>query len=74
MGLEEYILLYINNLAKPKKLLIDYDETEYNQKVGELLTKYSEVFKCNRENNQIEVVLTDESINKINQNTNLRNL
>jgi FkbH-like protein len=74
MGLEEYILLYINNLAKPKKLLIDYDETEYNQKVGELLTKYSEVFKYNRENNQIEVVLTDESINKINQNTNLRNL
>lgn len=74
MGLEEYILLYINNLAKPKKLLIDYDKTEYNQKVGELLTKYSEVFKYNRENNQIEVVLTDESINKINQNTNLRNL
>jgi len=74
MGLEEYILLYINNLANPKKLLIDYDETEYNQKVGELLTKYSEVFKYNRENNQIEVVLTDESINKINQNTNLRNL
>lgn len=74
MGLEEYILLYINNLAKPKKLLIDYDETEYNQKVGELLTKYSEVFKYNRINNQIEIVLTDESINKINQNTNLRNL
>lgn len=74
MGLEEYTLLYINNLAKPKKILIDYDETEYNQKVGELLTKYSEVFKYNRENNQIEVVLTDESINKINQNTNLRNL
>lgn len=74
MGLEEYILLYINNLAKSKKILIDYEETQYNQKVSELLTKYSEVFNYNRINNQIEIVLTDENTNRINQNTNLRNL
>lgn len=74
MGLEEYILLYINNLSKPRKILIDYEETEYNQKVCELLNKYSDVFNYNQINNQIEIILTDESINKINQNTNLRNL
>jgi HAD superfamily phosphatase (TIGR01681 family) len=74
MGLEEYILHYIYNLAKQKKLLIDFEETKYNQKACELLTKYSEVFIYNRINNPIEIVLTNESINKINQNTNLRNL
>lgn len=71
MGLEEYILTYIYKLAKPKRILIDYEKTEYNQKVGELLTKYSEIFKYDRMNNQIEIVLVDASINKINQNTNL---
>ncbi len=74
MGLEEYILLYIHNLAKPKRILIDYEKTEYNQKVGELLTKYSEIFNYNRMNNQIQIVLTEASINKLNKNTNLRNL
>lgn len=43
MGLEEYLLIYIHNLATPKKLLIDFEETEYNQKVGELLKK---IFRC----------------------------
>ena len=74
MGLEEYILIYIHKLAKPKRILIDYEKTEYNQKVGELLNKYSEIFNYDRMNNQIEIVLTDASINKINQNTNLRKL
>lgn len=74
MGLEEYILLYIHNLAKPKKLLIDYEETEYNQKVRELLTKYSDIFHYDIENKQIEIILTNESVNNIYQNTNLSTL
>lgn len=74
LGLEEYILIYIHNLAKSKRILIDYEKTEYNQKVGELLTKYSEIFNYDRINNQIEIFLTDANVNKIEQNTNLRNL
>lgn len=74
MGLEEYFLLYIYRLANQKELLIDYTETNYNQKVSELLNKYSDVFKYNCEYNQFEIILTNDSVYKINQNTNLENL
>jgi hypothetical protein len=74
MGLEEYFLLYIYRLANQKELLIDYTETNYNQKVRELLNKYSDVFKYNCEFNQFEIILTNDSVYNINQNTNLENL
>jgi HAD superfamily phosphatase (TIGR01681 family) len=71
IGLEEFILIYIHNLAKSKKVFIDYVETEYNQKVGELLAKYSDVFYYDIEKKQIEINLTNKSVSNIHQNTNL---
>jgi FkbH-like protein len=74
IGLEEYVLLCIFNMAKTKRIWIEYEELEYNQKVEELLAKYPDVFQYDRGNKQIEIVLTNDSVNNINKNTNLSTL
>jgi FkbH-like protein len=74
IGIEEYILLYIHNLARVNKILIDYNKSEHNQKVGELLAKYHDIFVFNENYSQIEIILNMESLNKIKQNTNLSTL
>lgn len=72
IGLEEFILIYIQNFAKANKIFINYQYSEYNQKVRELLAKYSDAFKKNDKNDIIEIFLTKEIEVNINKNTNLR--
>ncbi len=71
IGLEEFVLMYIKNIANKKKILINYHRTEYNQKVSKLFEEYSNAFKINDNNNIIEVVFTKEVEVNIKKNTNL---
>ncbi len=74
IGLEEFILMYIQNIANEKKLLINYQYSEYNQKVRELLATYSDAFMNNDKNDIIEIIITKEIGYNINKNTNLSNI
>jgi FkbH-like protein len=74
IGLEEFILMYIKNIAHANKIFINYQYSEYNQKVRELLAKYSEAFKNNDKNNIIEMSFTNEIEVIINKNTNLSSI
>lgn len=72
IGLEEFILMYIQNIANANMIFINYQYSEYNQKVRELMAKYSDAFKKNDRNDIIEIFFTKEIEVNINKNTNLR--
>ena len=74
IGLEEFILMYIQKIANASKIFINYQHSEYNQKVRELLDKYSVAFKNNDKNYKIEIIISNEIEDKMNNNTNLREL
>jgi FkbH-like protein len=74
IGLEEFILRYIHNIANASKIFINFQDSEYNQKVSELLAKYSDAFKNDDKNDIIEIIFTNEIVHNINKNTNLMEL
>lgn len=74
IGLEEFILMYIQKISSASKIFINYQHSEYNQKVRELLAKYSVAFKNNDKNDKIEIIISKEIEDKMNNNTNLRKL
>jgi len=74
IGLEEFILIYLQKIAINKKIFIKYQHTEYNQKVKELLDKYSDIFNYNDKNDIIEITFTKESLNNIINNSNLKSI
>jgi len=74
IGLEEFILMYIQKIADASKIFINYQHSEYNKKVRELLTKYSVAFKNNDKNDKIEIIISKEIKDILNNNTNLREL
>lgn len=74
IGLEEFILKYIHKIANANKIFINFQHSEYNQKVSELLAKYSDAFKNYDKNDILEIIFTNEIVHNINKNTNLREL
>lgn len=74
IGLEEFILMYIQKIASASKIFINYQHSEYNQKVRELLAKYPVAFKNNNKKDKIEIIISNEIEDKMNNNTNLREL
>ena len=66
--------MYIQKIANASKIFINYQHSEYNQKDRELLAKYSVAFKNNDKNDKIEIIISKEIENKMNNNTNLREL
>jgi FkbH-like protein len=72
IGLEEFVLMYIQNIANSNRIFINYQYSDYNQKVRELLAKYSDAFKYKDKNDIIEINFTREITEKLNNNTNLR--
>jgi len=71
LGLEELILLYIQKIANANKIFFDHQHSEYNQKVCEMIAKYSDAFKENDKKNTIEINFTKAIIDTFNKNTNL---
>ncbi|MBV5312775.1 MAG: HAD-IIIC family phosphatase [Prolixibacteraceae bacterium] len=72
IGLEEFILLYIKKIANSNKIFINFQHSEYNQKVSELLAKYSDVFKDNGKKDTIEIIFAKEIADNIDKSTNLK--
>ena len=71
LGLEEFILLYIHKMTNSNNIFINYQQTEHNQKVCEMLEKYSDSFKKNDNEDTIEIIFSKEIINTFNKSTNL---
>lgn len=74
IGLEEFILMYIQKIASASKIFINYQHSEYNQKIRELLAKYPVAFKNNNKKDKIEIIISKEIEDKMNNSTNLRKL
>jgi FkbH-like protein len=71
LGLEEFVLLNIQKMANLNMIFIDFQRTNYNQKVSEMLVKYSNAFNINDQGNLIKLIFTNEIFDIFNQNTNL---
>ncbi len=72
MGLEECILLHVYQISNTNKVCINHQHSEFNQKVSEMLAKYSDAFKKNVKEKTIEINFTKENIDNFTKNTNLR--
>jgi len=71
LGLEELILLYIQKIANVNQVFFNYQHTEYNQKVSEMIAKYSDAFNENDKKSTIEINFTKAILDTFNKNTNL---
>jgi FkbH-like protein len=74
IGLEESILLYMQNIANSKKILINFQQSEYNLKMTELMEKYSIFFIKNDQFNMIEIKNIKETRDILTNNTNLKEI
>lgn len=71
IGLEEFILLQIIQMAEGRKLYFDYDGGVHNQKVKELLSRYSDAFVPSDCESYIELINLETLVDKFTKNTNL---
>lgn len=74
IGVEEFILEYIQNFANKNKIFINYVDSGKNQKVTEFICKYSDAFIANNDRDIIEIIITKDVLHKICNNTNIRKL
>lgn len=71
IGVEEFILNFIQNIANNNKVFINYADSGNNQKVRELVLKYSNAFIVNNKNEMIEIIFTKDILEQIATNTNI---
>ncbi len=71
IGLEEYILLHLVELANGLSISFDFNQTDLNLKAQSLLDKYSDVFVKDK-NNILSFVTEAKVLEKLQANTNLR--
>lgn len=74
IGLEEFILLRLISLAADNKLIFCYQQTEFNGKAQSLLNKYAALFNICPNGNELELVVTEDAINELKTNTNLKTI
>jgi len=72
IGLEEFILNYFHKTAKTQNISINYIQTGDNQKVNELIAKYSDIFSNSDDTDILKIIFTIETLVNISDNTNLR--
>lgn len=72
IGLEETILLYLLQISQTRNIYINYRQTEFNNKVSELLAKYPNVFEINNKSNENVVPISKRNIESLRGNTNLK--
>jgi predicted enzyme involved in methoxymalonyl-ACP biosynthesis len=71
IGLEEFILNYFHKTAKTQNISINYIQTGDNQKVIELIAKYSNIFSNSDDTDILKIIFTVETLVNISENTNL---
>lgn len=70
IGLEEFVLIYLHKTFKIKKILIEYQKNEFNNKVKDFLDKYINHFLITK--NVVEISMNIDLINELSINTNLK--
>ncbi len=72
IGVEEFILLFIQKIANKNKVSFNYQDLGYNLKVKEMLQKYCAEFKNDGQDKFLTITFTEETVNNLRKNTNLR--
>lgn len=70
IGLENFILMYLIEKAKGKRIMFKYNRNEYNGKATSMVVS-NEEFKCVSENTYIEYSYTQSTKDKLRSKTNL---
>lgn len=71
IGLEEFILIYLANMAVLKTVTFDFIESDHNVKAAALINKYKELFTCDT-NGQLRLLPDQANLHKLVASTNLR--
>ena len=72
IGIEEFVLLYLQKLTNRKNIYINYQELEDNVKVKEMLQKYCDENTYHFINTMTLIELSEETVVKLKMNTNLK--
>lgn len=72
IGIEEFVLLYLQKLANKNKILINYQELGHNLKVKEMLQKYCNECNYFSKDKISKIELTEDIVFRLKQNTNLK--
>lgn len=71
IGLEEFILIYLANVAAFKTVTFDFIESDHNVKAAALINKYEGLFSFDT-NGQLTLVHDQANLHKLNASTKLR--
>ncbi len=71
IGLEEFILIYLANVAAFKTVIFDFIESDHNVKAAALINKYEGLFSFDT-NGQLTLVHDQANLHKLNASTKLR--
>lgn len=71
IGVEETVLLYLEEIAESRKISIQFNDSGYNKKAKELIDKYPNIFMGDSSLGLKEIALTEEMKKILCNNTNL---
>ena len=74
IGLEEFILLFINQLSTGKDILFEYQDTGKNKKVQNLFERYPGAFTPHEDTAMIKFNATEALIQSLRENTRLERI
>ena len=74
IGVEEFVLLRLGELANGGRALINYQESEHNSRVKDLLERYCDVSKQNGRQIKASIEFTDHTISSLKSCTNLKDV
>ena len=71
IGVEETVLLYLEEIAESRKISILFNDSGYNKKAKELIDKYPNIFIINPSSESKGIIFTEETKKILRNNTNL---
>lgn len=74
IGVEEFVLLRLSVISKGGRALINYQESEHNLKVKEVLERHCEGNKKNAKEIAFSIEFTEDTIKKLRDSTNLKDI
>jgi len=74
IGVEEFVLLRLGEIASGGRVLINYQESEHNLRVKDLLERYCDVSKKTGKQIRASIEFTDSTISNLKSRTNLKDV
>lgn len=72
IGVEEFILLYLQKTTNKGKVSLTFKDLGYNLKAKEMLQKYCTEFKNGSQDKILSIIFNEETVSNLSKNTNLR--